>query len=592
MISTVAHTQISVIYHVIIYSNMSASTLFQFTPLLSLIYHSIESYNILWFSALFSVISFIRSSAALFEVQRFWARNMSPPAATDGDGSGAVRSEKSEKSLRARASSIISRNIRSFKKTDNGTSTGSDPLAESENTRSSLMPSVHARGESTSPLRESTPKPISQLSYIDAMTTLVKRDRERLQDKSWVLIPVLADTEPCRRCGQLFDADENDSNACAFHADKDGKPGEYTRVAVKNGKYYEAGAPISFVKMWTCCHRSEEHAPGCFSRPHICKDVMVSVRALGSPTVRIENIEMSVLRALEISIFPGAMTSWLQVRITRQLADVLHNYFSIDAASNSEIQDSTVPTASKEKATEGPGSPPSDSQQAPTTAPAEKLSTRNRMMNYLTSKVTAEKSDSTVNSADKSSKHKAKDSGKDKDRDKDKDLLKEKDIKNEKGRDRAMTAVPASSGIIYSGTTGPGGRQEGVYIRYLRVGDIQVDLSLSGFPLNVENYRAVVEPFFCRSEVLLSWQRLIYSFERHASRSLIRNTASSSLTRLSNFFSFSGAPRPDGVVTTGDKIVDVIKRTTGTRSAPADVRPNAHDEEKKKIAMLLGGASL
>lgn len=514
---------------------------------------------------------------------------MSPPAATDGDGSGAVRSEKSEKSLRARASSIISRNIRSLRKTDNGTSTRSDPSSDAECSRSSPMRPQKTRGESTSPQREVTPKPISQLSYTDAMTTLVKRDRERLQDKSWVLIPVLADTEPCRRCGQLFDADENDSNACAFHADKDGKPGEYTRVAVKNGKYYEAGAPISFVKMWTCCHRLEEHAPGCFSRPHICKDVMVSVRALGSPTVRIENIEMSVLRALEISIFPGAMTSWLQVRITRQLADVLHNYFSIDAASNSEIQDPTAPAVSKEKSSEGAASPPGpDNQSAPVPTPTEKLSARNRMMNYLSSRVAADKSDGTINSADKSSKQ----SRKDKDKDKEKEVLKEKDTKNEKGRDRALTTAPTSSGIIYSGATGPGGRQEGVYIRYLRVGDIQVDLSLSGFPLNVENYRAVVEPFFCRSEVLLSWQRLIYSFERHASRSLIRNTASSSLTRLSNFFSFSGAPRPDGVVTTGDKIVDVIKRTTGTRSAPAAARPNPHDEEKKKIAMLLGGASL
>ena len=131
-----------------------------------------------------------------------------------------------------------------------------------------------------------------------------------------------------------------------------------------------------------------------------------------------------------------------------------------------------------------------------------------------------------------------------------------------------------------------------MYIRYLRVGDIQVDVSLSGFPLNVENYRAVVEPFFCRGEVLPNWQRLVYSFERHASRSLIRNTASSSLTRLSNFFSFSGAPRPDGVVTTGDKIVDVIKRTTGARKAPQHSMPHPEDEEKKKIALLLGGASI
>jgi hypothetical protein len=36
-------------------------------------------------------------------------------------------------------------------------------------------------------------------------------------------------------------------------------------------------------------------------------------------------------------------------------------------------------------------------------------------------------------------------------------------------------------------------------------------VSLSGFPLNVENYHAIVEDFFCRGEVL-SWQRLMRDF--------------------------------------------------------------------------------
>ena len=181
-----------------------------------------------------------------------------------------------------------------------------------------------------------------------------------------------------------------------------------------------------------------------------------------------------------------------------------------------------------------------------------------------------------------------------------KDSTREKDIKGDRdsrGRDRTLTSVPnnpVGSVIYYTGASSgssPGGRQEGLYIRYLRVGDIQVDVSLSGFPLNVENYRAVVEPFFIRGAVLLNWQRLIYSFERHASRSLIRNTASSSLTRLSNFFSFSNVPRPDVVTTAGAQIVGVIKRGTGTGgyTAPVVVRSSVDDEEKKKIALLLGG---
>ena len=219
----------------------------------------------------------------------------------------------------------------------------------------------------------------------DNMAALDKRERDRLTDKSWVLIPVLVQSEPCRRCGQFFDAELNDSTSCVYHADREGKTGEYKTIPLRaNGSYnmnnngnsgnsgnngyqrvghgqqthpvhgqghlhantlhtqhshihlphhshpthpthfthpthpthpaHPAPVPVPPTMMWTCCHSTDEHASGCFSRPHICKDVMMSVRAEGAPSVRIENIEMSVLSTLEISIFPGAVTSWLQVR--------------------------------------------------------------------------------------------------------------------------------------------------------------------------------------------------------------------------------------------------------------------------------------
>jgi hypothetical protein len=276
------------------------------------------------------------------------------------------------------------------------------------------------------------------------------------------------------------------------------------------------------------------------------------------------------------------------VRITRQLADVLHNYFSIDAVSNSEVQDPSASgiVNSKEKAVEGSNSPAPSLSGNPL-APGEaekKLSTRDRVMTYLSgSKTASDKGESGAGGGDKLLKTKSKDK---------EGSNKDKEVKADRPRDRSTVAASASNTgatVIYSGTSSAG-RQEGLYIRYLRVGDIQVDVSLSGFPLNVENYRAVVEPFFCRGEVLQNWQRLIYSFERHASRSLIRNTASSSLTRLSNFFSFSGTPRPDGVATTGDKIVEVIKRTTGTKSSAT--QPDPDEEKKRKVALLLGGSSI
>ena len=290
----------------------------------------------------------------LFEVQRFWARNMNPTvhtgnsnsssnsnsnsnsssningngngnnsiysncnhsvSGTDADTEGATsaRPDARDRGLRARAGQMLSRRMPSFKRKEpSATSTASEAASTDVDSTAAPVPAPSMTPQEAA--SDASSLLLQELSYNDAMTALGRREKERLQDKSWVLIPALAETEPCRRCGQLFDADDNDSNACAFHADRDGKPGEYRRVAVRNGTGGSQNARLALVKMWTCCHNTEENCPGCFSRPHICKDVMVSVRALGAPTMRIENIEMSVLRALEISIFPGAMTSWLQV---------------------------------------------------------------------------------------------------------------------------------------------------------------------------------------------------------------------------------------------------------------------------------------
>lgn len=246
-------------------------------------------------------------------------RNVNSTAA-DTEGVASRGSDSREKGLRARAGKMLSRSMPSFKRKEPSTASSASEATSSDAEGTAAPALTPAPSTSMSPSMSAGPlDPTSdassvqlrELSYSDAMTALGRREKERLQDKSWVLIPALAETEPCRRCGQLFDADDNDSNACAFHADRDGKLGEYRRVAVRNGT--GGSQRLTLVKMWTCCHRTEENCPGCFSRPHICKDVMVSVRALGAPTMRIENIEMSVLRALEISIFPGAMTSWLQV---------------------------------------------------------------------------------------------------------------------------------------------------------------------------------------------------------------------------------------------------------------------------------------
>ena len=81
-------------------------------------------------------------------------------------------------------------------------------------------------------------------------------------------------------------------------------------------------------------------------------------------------------------------------------------------------------------------------------------------------------------------------------------------------------------------------KQEGIYVNYLRVGDIFIDLTTSGFPINLTNYKASVDPFYCRSDVL-DWHSLILKIERHARRSVVRDGVAKSVSTIGNFFHLS-----------------------------------------------------
>eukprot|EP01035_Chromulina_nebulosa_P018260 gene18260-23935_t len=148
-------------------------------------------------------------------------------------------------------------------------------------------------------------------------------------DMTWIMMPILNQTEPCVRCGVAFNTETNDSNSCVFHADENGAPGEYKQGFVID----ELTRQSISIDMWTCCGNRHANAPGCSSRPHLCKEVMISIRAEANPSVKIEKIHLSVLNTLEISFFPGASYD-LQVQITKRLVDILHHFFSLEAAAS------------------------------------------------------------------------------------------------------------------------------------------------------------------------------------------------------------------------------------------------------------------
>lgn len=67
--------------------------------------------------------------------------------------------------------------------------------------------------------------------------------------------------------------------------------------------------------------------------------------------------------------------------------------------------------------------------------------------------------------------------------------------------------------------------QEAVYLQYFRIGIINLDVSTAGFTLNLNKFKAKMEPFICRRSVL-DWKKLIWMIEQHTVWSLTKNTVS------------------------------------------------------------------
>jgi hypothetical protein len=340
---------------------------------------------------------------------------------------------------------------------------------------------------------------------------------------------------------------------------------------------------------------------------------MISIRTEAYAPLRIDNVDITVIKQLEISIFP--CTNYvLRLQITKSLADLLHKYFSIgrleayeDAYSSSTIHE--VSPGSSSLISKSAVSTPS----SPTKLSASNLTTTSAIVSsssageLLTSSLaldnkseggtssggsgaimTKRSSIFSVFSSNKESPSSTSTSslkktlgGKSKKKKKDSS---ESDSSDHAGSTpRGNRAISMLSGTSdnqseqlvksssrksqpflsgnkgTSGGSGGGGggggavdisqkpvlakkRQEGLYIVYLRVGDINVDVSTSGFgfALNLDRFQAIMDKYFCKKQVL-NWKRLIWEVEKHLVTSLIKNTASSSFTKLFSSLTHRGS---------------------------------------------------
>ena len=102
-------------------------------------------------------------------------------------------------------------------------------------------------------------------------------------------------------------------------------------------------------------------------------------------------------------------------------------------------------------------------------------------------------------------------------------------------------------------------RQEGLYVKFLRLGGIQIEVSTQGFILNLTRFKAQMDEFRCQGEVL-QWSTLIGNMERHLAMSLLANAASNSLSRFTHMFRFPGQRDTDYTNSTDDNSLEQVNK--------------------------------
>jgi hypothetical protein len=164
-------------------------------------------------------------------------------------------------------------------------------------------------------------------------------------DATSILGVQLPDREPCQRCGAFYDAENNWLDSCSHHGMENGRLGDFHV------------SPGTESARWTCCGAAEEgknfhssylialslslfscamsplsryaDAPGCLRRPHIAKEVMLTLRAQGGPSVLAAATPVSVFKHVEVNMFPSASYT-LVLQLTRGVAALLQRYFNLE----------------------------------------------------------------------------------------------------------------------------------------------------------------------------------------------------------------------------------------------------------------------
>jgi len=330
--------------------------------------------------------------------------------------------------------------------------------------------------------------------------------------------------EKCMNCGEYFSMDKNGAAECKYHADDDGIKGVYSDFTIIDEL---SGRPTT-IKMWSCCGRLQQTAFGCQSTAHRCKDNMISLKIEAIPTTRVESIELTMIDTFNLSIFPEYE---LEVEITKDLTDLLHDYFSIDTTAT-DITITDMDADEKE--------PQGSSYKTPM------KTKRNKAVN-----------------------------------DKDRTAMKETNVGRDSiigGRDTLMNDTLSTDLTPINNR-----RQEGVYIKNMTVGGMSAIISTKGFMFNAEKYQAKIDDYTIKGEVL-DFNTLLYRIETNAGLSLVTNT-------MNNYFKISSFRKYFGIEEKLSK--DEIQRraiaeilgysSSSSSSSSSSVKVIDNNEKKEKM---------
>ena len=266
-----------------------------------------------------------------------------------------------------------------------------------------------------------------------------------------------SDTEArCSVCLRRYDMTDNDGKTCYSHHDLSGKRGVFKRTALESSitDVTEDGEGS-----WSCCGATGKRHPGCKNNGnHQMRKIMFSLSMDSNPSVKIDDLDLGIINALSISLFPEDKDE-VKVQIANSIYSMLHRYFNINESLEKEIMSENEEISRKES------------------------------RSFLLKK------------------------------------FRKQGNKSEKKTPSHTSRIRYDAQALQKEAALRPKNQEAIYIKYMRVGEIVVDVSTAGFFVNLKEYKASIDAFVLHGKVY-DWQRLLLKVEKQAAGSVARHTIS------------------------------------------------------------------